>query len=147
VQDNADTAPETLLAARLSMPFNIALVVQHGDVWAGDLPEVELANSAIRAMLPKIRLVADPGMSRRGAAISVRCKDGTTVKETIRDPRGSEGNPLTWDEVVTKFRRLTTDAVDRWAQDGVVAAVEQIDRIDGVQLATALRLAAGGTMD
>ena len=26
-------------------------------------------------------------------------------------------------------------------------AVEQIDRIDGVQLATALRLAAGGTMD
>ena len=143
-QDNADTAPETLLAARLSMPFNVALVMHHGDVWAGDLPEVELANPAIRAMLPRIKLIADPGMSRRGAAITVRRGDGTTVSETIRDPRGSEGNPLTWDEVVTKFRRLTRDTVERCAQDGVIEAVERIDRLDGIQLAIALRAAAGG---
>ena len=118
-------------------------VMHHGDVWAGDLPEVELANPAIRAMLPRIKLIADPGMSRRGAAITVRRGDGTTVSETIRDPRGSEGNPLTWDEVVTKFRRLTRDTVERCAQDGVIEAVERIDRLDGIQLAIALRAAAG----
>jgi len=142
-QDNADTTPATLLAARLSMPFNVALVLHHGDVWAGDLPESELDNKAIRAMLPKIKLVADPGMSRRGAAITVRRKDGSTITETIRDPRGSEGNPLTWDEVVTKFRRLTDATVPRHGQDGVIDAVENIDRRDGVQLATALRAAVG----
>ena len=142
-QDNADTTPATLLAARLSMPFNVALVLHHGDVWAGDLPESELDNKAIRAMLSKIKLVADPGMSRRGAAITVRRKDGSTITETIRDPRGSEGNPLTWDEVVTKFRRLTDATVPRHCQDGVIDAVENIDRRDGVQLATALRAAVG----
>lgn len=140
-QDNADTRPETLLAARLSMPFNVALVLQYGDVWPGDLPESELSNDTIRAILPKIKLVADQGMSRRGAAVTVRRHDGGIVTETIRDPRGSEGNPMTWDEVVTKFRRLVADTVSPSGQDAVIDVVQNCEGYNGAEIAAALRMA------
>jgi len=142
-QDNADIAPQTLLAARLSMPFNLALVLHHGDVWSNDLPDSELGNQAIRDLLPKITLVPDPTMSRRGASITVRHKDGHCVTETILDPRGSEGNPLSWDEVVTKFRHLTEKIVTKSGQDAVIDAVKNIDRCNGADLASAMRAAAG----
>lgn len=143
-QDNADATPETLLAARLSMPFNVALVLHHGDVLAGDLPGEELHNPRIRALLPKVKLIADPAMSRRGAEITVRARDGRSETDTIRDPRGGEGNPLTWDEVATKFRHLTATANAR-DQDAVIDAVANIEALDGRRLAAVMVAAAAGT--
>ena len=143
-QDNADAAPATLLAARLSLPFNVALVLHHGDVWAGDLPEAELHNPRIRALLSKVKLIADPGMSRRGAEITVRTKDGRSETETIRDPRGSEGNPLTWDEVTIKFRRLVAATVDERDQHAVIDAVANVEALDGRRLAAVLLAAVTG---
>jgi len=144
-QDNADGNPQTMLAARLSLPFNVALVLHHGDVWAGDLPDAELHNPRIRALLSKVKLIADPAMSRRGAEITVRTQNGRSETETLRDPRGSEGNPLTWDEVATKFRSLVAATVDERDQCAVIDAVADLEALDGRRLAAVLLAAVTGT--
>ena len=105
-QDNADGDPQTMLAARLSLPFNVALVLVNGDVLSTDLDESALADRQIRGLLRKIDVVADDGMPRYGCRIHLRTADGRDEQQTIAEPRGSDQQPLLWADVVEKFHRL-----------------------------------------
>lgn len=143
--DNADNDPHTLLAARLSLPFNVALVLTHGDVLAADLQAQELANPGIRALLPRIKLVSDPSMLRRACHLELRFKDGRRETEAIDVPRGSAGNPLTWEDVVAKFKPLVRGSIAGEDQIRVIDAVANIEAMDGAAfmrvMATALERA------
>lgn len=141
-QDNAEADPQTLLAARLSLPFNVALVMDTGDVLTADLPESELANPVIRGMLDKVKLEADSGMTRRGVTLTVHAKDGRTDTETILNPRGSEEAPLSWDDVVDKFGRLTGGRISEARRRDVVSAVENIESVGARGLIAALDAAS-----
>jgi 2-methylcitrate dehydratase PrpD len=143
-QDNADADPRTLLAARLSLPFNVALVLTYGDVLAGDLDARELDNPAIRALLPRVRVVADEEMPRRGVHMTFQMRGGRTETEEIRVPRGSASNPLTWDDIVAKFKPLTSPTVGRKEQLAVIEAVADIEKMDAAEFAGVLRAAVAG---
>jgi len=140
--DNADNDPHTLLAARLSLPFNVALVLTHGDVLAADLQAQELTNPGIRALLPRIKLVSDPSMLRRACHLELRFKDGRRETEAIDVPRGSARNPLTWGDVVAKFKPLVRGSIAGEDQIRVIDAVANIEAMDGAAfmrvMATAL---------
>lgn len=140
-QDNAESNPRTLLAARLSLPFNVALVLTNGDVLASDLEARELDNPKIQALLPKIKLIADQSLLRRAAHLEVRFKDGRCETEAIDVPRGSANNPLTWDDVVAKFKPLVSASIAHDDQLKVIDAVANIETSDGAALAAVLRTA------
>lgn len=140
-QDNADGDPQTMLAARLSLPFNIALVLVNGDVLSGDLDEKSLHDVAIRGLLPKIEVRADAGMPRYGSRVQLRTIDGRCEERAIAEPRGSAPHPLLWDDVVQKFRRLVKPLVRPEAQENVIDAVANIENIDAPTLMATLRAA------
>lgn len=140
-QDNADGNPQTMLAARLSLPFNVALVLVHGDVLAGDLEEHSLHDARIRGLLPKIRVVVDAQMPRYGSRVQLHLAGGGTVEETIAEPRGSDVHPLSWNDVVEKYYRLVRPLGNVEAQRKVVAAVEHLQSGDVPALMAALRAA------
>lgn len=140
-QDNADANPHTLLAARLSLPFNVALVLVHGDVLAADLEEREMGDQRIRALLPKIRLIADQDMRRRGARLNLRFKDGRTEAEAIEVPRGSAANPLVWEDIVEKFKPLVRPLIAENHQLNIIEAVANVEAADGAAFMDVLRAA------
>ena len=137
--DNADPDPRTLLAARLSLPFNIALVLVKRAVLSTDLDEVTLCDASIRDLLPRIRIVADDQMARYGARLRLRTKDGRTAERVILDPRGSEDNPLLWDDVAEKFRRLVQPFMPAAKARRVIEAVANLDSTDVAGLVATLR--------
>ncbi len=138
-QDNADGNPQTMLAARLSLPFNVALVLAHGDVLAGDLEDKSLHDARIRGLLPKIRVIVDAAMPRYGSRVQLRTSGGKVVEETIAEPRGSDQYPLLWDDVVAKYYRLVDPLGNLEAQRKVVAAVENLQSMDVPALIATLR--------
>jgi 2-methylcitrate dehydratase PrpD len=146
-QDNADADPQTLLAARLSLPFNIALVLVSGDVVSTDLDETTLRDERIRALLTKIRVVSDPRMTRYGARVQLRSRDGRTLERTITDPRGSPTSPLEWDDVAEKFCRLVHRTIGATQQRRVIEAVADIEALDGAAFMQTLRDAVMGSAD
>ncbi len=147
-QDNGDADPRTPLAARLSLPFNVALVIVHGDVLAADLEESEIGNQRIRALLPKIKLIADQDVKRRGARLTLRFKDGRTEAEAIEVPRGSASNPLVWEDIVEKFKPLVRPLIAEHHQLKIIEAVANVEAVDGAAFMGVLRAAvssAAGT--
>jgi len=138
-RDNADADPRTLLGARLSLPFNIALVLAKGDVFGTDLDEASLWDPNIRQFLPRVRLVSDPQMARYGAHVQVRTKDGAMEERTIREPRGSAEMPLLWDDVAEKFCRLVGPFTRESDARRVIDAVAAIDETDVAGLVETMR--------
>ena len=138
-QDNADGDPQTLLAGRLSLPFNVALVLVLGDVMSTDLDEATLQDARIRGLLPKITVVADDAMPRYGCRVRVRKTGGTEVEHRINEPRGSDTHPLLWPDVVEKFHRLVAALGNAASREAVVQAVENLESIDAAGLMQTLK--------
>ena len=138
-QDNADKDPHTLLAGRLSLPFNMALVLVLGDVMSTDLDEKTLNNPRIRSLLPKITVMADQNIPRYGCLVRVRKIGGAEIESRIDEPRGSDAHPLLWTDVVEKFYRLVAPLGNSGACKAVVSAVENLETIDASELMRVLR--------
>jgi 2-methylcitrate dehydratase PrpD len=141
-KDNDETNPRTLLAARLSLPFNVALVLTRGDVLVGDLDERDLWNPRIRELIPLVRMISDEKIPRFGAAIVARFKGGSIEKTAMPKWRGDSNDPLPWDEVVNKFQRLVSPVInERTSQERISALVGKIETVTADELADAIRAA------
>jgi 2-methylcitrate dehydratase PrpD len=138
-KDNADCNPTTLLGARLSMPFNLALVLARGDVHTGDVSEHDLNESRIRNTLNKVHLESDAVMPRFGSSVTLTLRDGRRCEAAVLEPLGDPGTPWGWKDVVEKFGRLTAGIVQPSSVPAIAEVVQNIEHADGAILAQALR--------
>lgn len=145
-RDNAETNPLTLLAARLSLPFNVALVLARGDVLTGDLEAKDLSDIRIRSLLPRVQLISDANIRRFGSTVQVRFKSGSVEEAAMPSWRGDSADPLPWDEVAIKFRRLVNPVIATPDQDRIIELVASIEAAGANDLAGVLSaaLAKGG---
>jgi 2-methylcitrate dehydratase PrpD len=141
--DNADRNPTTLLGARLSMPFNLSLVLAQGDVHTADVTERELDDARIRNNLDKVHLEADAAMPRFGASVTITLRDGRRGEAAVLQPLGDPGTPLDWQDVVDKFGRLTRSVIRPDSVSAIADVVRNIEHADGGVLAKVLRESVG----
>ena len=137
--DNVEADPQTLLAARLSMPFNVSLVLARGDVVTADVYESDLRDPLVRASLDLVHLHEDASMPRFGCSLNMKLRDGRSAEVTNLLPRGDARHPLTWEDVVEKFCRLTSTVLHDSGASGVIEAVRNLENSDGAALALCLR--------
>lgn len=142
-RDNNDATAGTLLAARLSMQFNLALVLARGHVWTADIYDDDLHDASIRALMPRISLVADDTMPRFGASVIAEMADGAQVEETVRSPVGDAGTPPSFEEIATKFRRMASPVGGEAAAERLVSIVADLERESCRTLVQALSHACG----
>lgn len=105
-EEVGDANPRTLLAARLSLPFNLGLVVRNGDVLVGDVDENDLWDPAIRDVMPLVSFESDQNMARYATEVTIRFHDGRTETAGMSSPKGDPENPMTWEETCHKFMQL-----------------------------------------
>lgn len=137
-RDNNEVNPSTLLAARLSMQYNIALILHRGSVLRGDLGEEELWDPDIRRHLPQVRLIADESMPRFGAAVRARLEDGRIEERAIMAPVGDAASPPSFSDVAEKFRRMAGPIGESSAVERVIGLVENLEANSCLDLTSAI---------
>jgi 2-methylcitrate dehydratase PrpD len=136
VQDEVgDDDPRTLLAARLSMQFNLALVLARGDVTVGDVGEDDLWDERVRRLFPLIVFQIDEQMPPWASAVTVRYADGTIERAEAYAPKGDPANPMSWEDTERKLYRLIESAGGARGLDRIVQAVRALEDTDGRVLA------------
>ncbi|WFE36340.1 MmgE/PrpD family protein [Micromonospora sp. WMMD975] len=116
------------LHARFSVPVSLATLALDGELAAaGFLPD-RLARPEVGALAASVRLREEPTFTaalphERPATVTVGWRDGVTASATVRNARGNPSDPLTVDEVVTKFRRNAEDVLTPATADAVVTGL------------------------
>jgi len=100
-------APATLVDAKFSLPFCVALVAERGHMKASDFTPATLQDARILAVARKVVPVHDSSfdwtLKLPDARVDIITRDGQTLSRIGSDIPGSAESPMTWDDLVAKF--------------------------------------------
>jgi 2-methylcitrate dehydratase PrpD len=149
-------APETGYMAQFSGPYAVAAGLLGGGGGLGlgldDYTDGLAHDPTRRALMALVDVVADESCDavfprQFPAILRVRRRDGTELVERVMANRGGPDRPLSYDELVTKFRDNASRLLPAAAIDDVERGVAQLADADGVAplLAPLSRIAPGGS--
>lgn len=101
--------PKTPYGAKFSLPYTVIVALRRGWVGLWDFTEDSIRDPEIVGYTSRVKAVLDESYDKYGGGeiIPARAKiilmDGSTYEEEVIDHKGTPKNPLTREEVVTKF--------------------------------------------
>jgi len=137
LSDPSKYDPQTKETADHSLPYCIAAAAADGGVYPTSFEDEKIFDPRIRALLPKIKVVANaeidtlfPGVKRAIATLTTA--DGRTFRETVDHAKGSPHNPMSDQEVIAKFRANAAGVMSAAQQDAIIEATWNFETIEDV---------------
>ena len=130
--------PKSIVDAQFSMPFGAAVAILHGRASLEEYTQKNIMSSEIKQMMKKIHCVEDPELEidypkKWPASVTLSTKSGQQYHTKIEFPKGDPENPLTWDELIHKFKSLITPVFSD------KRGTEIISYVRGIELAKDLK--------
>ncbi len=100
-------------------------------------------------LIEKITLVGDPSLDKeRPAGISeITLKDGRVLKKRVDHPRGHARNPMTDEEVESKFRSMASRVMPRAQMDRLIETIWRLDELNHVRDISSLMVFGEGSIE
>jgi 2-methylcitrate dehydratase PrpD len=113
--------------ALLSTPYVTGVVLHDRRCWFEQFEPKRIADPALDTFIrERIRIGVDDTVEGTGAVVTVHTNDGHRLEDRRAHPRGDAADPLTREEIVTKFR----DSADGLLESG--AAERAIEMLVGL---------------
>lgn len=98
-------------SAKLSTPYAVALAIVKGSCGYADYNEDNLNDNWIKNLTRRVSVIEDEDLTAqspavRGAKVTIYMKDGKEYEASCLYPKGEPENPLTQEELESKFRGL-----------------------------------------
>lgn len=129
--------PQTLLAARLSVPFCIALAAIDGEVTLNNFTEKRVHDSNIRDLMKKITVKGEPELDalypeKFPARVTIRTTEGKEILQDEYYPKGSYKNPFTREEIEDKFMGLAINSLSKSRAQAVIDSVSRLESLESI---------------
>lgn len=129
--------PATPWQAQYSIPFTVGAAFVDGEMGPEQIAESRLGNEMILSLADKVKLVADPEVETLwlrslGSRVKIETKDGRKLETFINYPRGAPENPLSEDELSTKFRKLATMTLGSDKTESLIKCLNRLEDLDDV---------------
>jgi 2-methylcitrate dehydratase PrpD len=124
--------PETGAAAKFSTAHCVAVAVLTGSVRPSDFTAAVVTDPVVAALRELVRIVADPGLGKRGSHVRVTLRDGAVVEHSVTQNRGTPADPLSDDELAGKLLAAAEPYVDPAAALELVQRCWEFDRLPAV---------------
>ncbi len=103
--------PKNIVDLQFSMPYQAAIAFRNGQVTVDEFDVKYIEDELVQRLIASTTVVEDPEFERRypehySSAVKITMKDGTTYESVIDDPKGDWRNPVTYEDVEDKFRKL-----------------------------------------
>lgn len=139
-------AVDTEMAARLSVPYCVAIAVVDGTVSQRQFQPDRFRDAAVRAVMDKVEIVADEELTKLypekfPARVAVTMQDGATFHGEMHYPKGDPNNPLSDDELRAKFRANAAGFAGD--TDALLETVENLARLPNLSALTSRLRRAG----
>ncbi len=139
----AETAPRTMLGAKFSIPYAVAAALVLGRTDTGAFDESVLGDPRIRSMAKRVEIAADAEMTLKRADyptahVRIALNDGRVLSRSTGLVRGDAANPVSAEEIETKFLSLASGPLGERRAREIIVAVEKMDLLEDVRDLSAL---------
>ena len=137
LSDPSKYQPTTKETADHSLPYVIAAAVADGNVLPDSFSDEKLKDPRIWDLLGKIKVIADPEIDAmfpgvKRARVSITTNSGETHTAQVDHAKGSPQNPMSDDEVISKFRANAGDILSKEQQDQVIDLTWRFDELEDI---------------
>lgn len=126
---------KSFLDAQFSIPYAVAVTLESGDALLNQFYPPRKNDSKIKELMSKVKVKFDPKMEERypeTRATQVNIKVGSEIfREYIEYPKGSPENPLSNDEITSKFKDLLSDM--ELDCNKIISLVRNLDNIKDIR--------------
>jgi 2-methylcitrate dehydratase PrpD len=142
----ADYAPTNIVDAEFSLPYAVAMVlagVEPGPEWyRDDILKSDTIKDLTGRVILETDSLADKKFYEGGGyptTVEIRVRDGRIVSKSADFARGDPRKPMTNDELVEKFRRLTTPIIGAVKSKRLRQLIEDLEGVTDIsELASCL---------
>ncbi len=137
--------PVTIEQAQYSFPFVLGAVLAYGHHGPDTMTEEKLRDAAILRQADKVSLEPDPSLEteRWPAIVTIETGDGKTYRLRRPIPKGDPKEPMTEEELTSKFMMVASPVLGRDGAKGVVAAIRNLESVADIRELTTLLCQAG----
>jgi 2-methylcitrate dehydratase PrpD len=146
--------PLTPTGAQMNLGYAAAVALLDGDVLPPQFSAARLDADDVWSLIGRVSVRLDedieagPAEQRFSTDLTIRLRDGSELSKRIVQPHGAPSDPITNDEIVAKYRRLTAPVLRPARRDAIEAAVLRLDECaDLGNLTDLLAPAVPGLMD
>jgi 2-methylcitrate dehydratase PrpD len=120
--------PKLGVEGKFSVWFLAALALAEGSVTLEKFTDEKVNDPRLVRLRKKIETRLDPRIGF-GARLRLLMKDGTEHKAFLSKPKGDPENPLSFDELATKYRNAAGLAISDVAIGALIAAVKRMEEL------------------
>ena len=135
--------PSTITSAQLNLYYVVAIMLLENDVLLDQFTEEKIRAPQVLELIKRIAVTHDPALDGKGYTagnpVEIELNDGTVLSAWGK-ARGGIDDPVSRDEVVAKFKKVSSRALSAGAQDTIIDQCFRLDSAADVSpLIAALR--------
>ena len=137
LSDPSKYKPKTKETADHSLPYCIAVAVAKGNVLPSDFETEALKDPLVLETIDKIEVIANEEIDSlfprvKRAICIITTSDGKEYKKQVDHAKGSKQNPLSDEEVISKFRANASEALSDKRMDELVKATFDLENFSDI---------------
>lgn len=126
--------PKNINEAQVSMPYSVAVAFKTGDAFLDQYTPELFRDPEIKRLMRCIKIEADGDLPRGVSCLMVvDTTGGKSYKAQVDYPKGSEENPFTEEELVAKFKKLSTELISAADAELVTDQIFSLDKVDNIR--------------
>ncbi len=136
--------PDPHVDAQYSIPYTVAAAIVRNDMFLPELEEAVIRTPRILELSDRVHVVTDQpvdnGKALAPVEVEIKIKDGQSYVHRINYIKGHPNNPLSWDDVVVKFKKCVDFAKPRGVKsaDRVVDLIANLEQVKDMSELTRL---------
>jgi 2-methylcitrate dehydratase PrpD len=124
--------PTSAAAAANSIVFGASKALVNGEVTLSDFTSEGLRQPGPLALAATSHYRLDPGLAPHAGAVELLMRSGETVREQVDVPLGHPARPLSWDQLVDKFKDCASHAPYPLTEESLRKVIDLIDHLEDV---------------
>ncbi|MBL0731600.1 MAG: MmgE/PrpD family protein [Desulfosarcina sp.] len=116
---------------KFSVWFLAAVALAEGNITVDTFTDEKVNDPRLIALRKKIHTSLDPRI-KFGARLSVKMKDGTEYNDFLAAPKGDPKNPLSFEELITKYKNAAILSIPEKNIDLLIEKIKVLDKINDI---------------
>jgi 2-methylcitrate dehydratase PrpD len=114
---------------KFSIQFCTALAVSRGKVGNKEFVDEAVNDRYIQDVMQKVAVRSNPTLKETEANIVVHTSDGLRHERQVSVPRGDPKNPLTFDDILRKFKEINKEAFSEKRIEEIAGTIENLEKL------------------